>query len=211
MSSDQDRLECIRKAIDGNQVALTILLTESEGRLRNRLGPRIPAKLRSTLDIDDLLQEIYADVFRHIKKFEPSHEDSFDRWIATIGLRRLRTEIRRRRAAKRGGDRVAMQRARADVDESTVTLLKLMESSDRSPSKTAAGREAVVAVQAALEVLPENYQAAVRLVYLEGNTVAEAGKVLGCTERAIHNLCYKAKQKLRDLLGTSSRFLSSNG
>ncbi|MCG8407808.1 MAG: RNA polymerase sigma factor [Phycisphaerales bacterium] len=211
MSGDQDKLECIRRAIGGDQVALTVLLTESETRLQSRLRPRMPADLRSTLDVDDLLQEIYSDIFRNIERFEPRGEDSFDRWVATIALRRLRAEIRRHRAAKRGGRCTPVRHAGTVADESTVTLLNLIEASDRSPSRTAAGSEAVAAVEAAMGLLPENYRAAVRLVYLEGSTVAEAARALGRSERAIHNLCHKAKEKLRNMLGPQSRYLSSSG
>lgn len=210
-SEGEDRSQRIRAAIDGDHLALTLLLTEAEGHLRGRLAGRIPQNLRSVVDVDDLLQEAHADAFRHIGRFELRDEPAFDRWLATLALRRLREKIRRRRTAKRGDGRAAVQRLRPGVDESSIVLLNLIESSDRSPSKSAAGREAMAAVQAALQELPENYRAAVQAVYLDGCTVAEAGRTLGCTERAVHNLCYKAKQRLRDLLGTSSRFLSSTG
>ena len=42
-------------------------------------------------------------------------------------------------------------------------------------------------------------------------TGAEAALAVGCTERAIHNRCYKAKQKLRELLGPRANYLSSTG
>ncbi len=211
MGTTSPHSDLVHRALRGDRLALTVLLTESEDSLRGRLGPRIPPDLRGIFDADDLLQEIYADVFRGIGEFEPRGADSFQRWLATVALRRLRAEIRHHRAAKRGGGWVRVDRIKVAGDESAVTLLKLMEATDRTPSRVAAGKELVSAVQAALTELPDDYRQAVQLVYLEGNPVAEVARTLGRTERAVHNLCHKAKRKLRDLLDNRSRFLSSAG
>lgn len=63
----------------------------------------------------------------------------------------------------------------------------------------------------ALTQLPSDYGEAARLVYLEGFSVAAAAQAMGRSDRAIHNLCHKAKQRLRELLGTRSRFMSGSG
>jgi RNA polymerase sigma factor (sigma-70 family) len=210
MGRPSSNSEMIERALRGDRLALTILLAESEDTLRDRLAPRIPADLQSLFDVDDLLQEIHADVFRGIGDFQARGADSFDRWLAAVALRRLRMEIRRFSAAKRGGGRMRVDRVRDHLDESAVTLLKLLEAADQTPSRVAAGKEAVVAVQAALKELPDDYREAVRLVYLEGQPVAQAALALGRTQRAVHNLCYKAKRKLREMLGTRSHFLSSS-
>jgi RNA polymerase sigma factor (sigma-70 family) len=97
------------------------------------------------------------------------------------------------------------------LESSVVMLLDLMAASGRTPSRTIARREAHQAVEAALKVLPEDYREVVRLVYLEGLAVAQAAERMGRTERAIHNLCYKAKRRLREMLGSGSRYLSSSG
>ena len=99
-------------------------------------------------------------------------------------------------------------KAANDLNHSTVTLIKLIEARDRTPSSIAASHEVNAAVGAALKELPEDYRDAVRMVYLEGLTVAQAAEAMGRTDRAIHNLCFKAKKKLQDLLGSESRFLS---
>ena len=70
-----------------------------------------------------------------------------------------------------------------------MALLDLMAAPTDAPRRVAAGREAVRAVQAALEQLPHGYSEAVRLVYLEGRSVAEAAEIMERTDRAIHNLC----------------------
>lgn len=192
--------ELATQAIAGDQVALSVLLTELEPLLRRRLEGRTPMDLRSVLDADDLLQDVYSDVFRAITRFRPQDDGAFDRWLATVALRRLRAEIRRHRAAKRGGGARDVRRV-AGGDESAITLLRLIESAEKTPSRAVASRELVAAVAAALDRLPESHREAVRLVHLEGLTVAEAAARMGRTDRAVHNLCFKARQHLRELLG----------
>ena len=39
---------------------------------------------------------------------------------------------------------------------------------------------------------------------IEGTSVGAAAQRMGRSERAIHNLCYKARKRLRDLLSTTT-------
>ncbi len=80
-----------------------------------------------------------------------------------------------------------------------------------TPSRCAATHEAVAALEAALVQLPEDYRRAVQLVYIEGQPVSTVAAQMGRTDRAIHNLCFKAKAHLRDLLGSGSHYLSGWG
>ena len=90
-----------------------------------------------------------------------------------------------------------------------VGLLDLVAAPGRTPSRVLARRDAVAAMQTALASIPEHYQQAVWLVYIEGHPVAEAAARLGKTERAIHGLCRSALKLLRERLGSASQFLSS--
>jgi len=197
------------RAIAGDTVALTLLLTSGRRALCEFVARRIPADLRGQIDADDMVQEAHAEVFRHIHRFERRGANAFDRWVRTIALRKLRDAIKMRRADKRGGRNAQVHAAGAGVDESVVLLLDLMAGAEKSPSRCAAGAEAEKAIRAALDLLPIDYQQAVVLVYLQGLTVEEAATRMNRTDRAIHNLCHKAKSQLREILGTRSRFLSA--
>lgn len=200
--------DTLDRAIAGDQVALTLLLTTHRRSVLDYISGRIPPNLRGGLDAEDVVQNAYAEVFRHISGFELRGPDSFGRWVRTIALRKLRDAVKMRRAEKHGGDKAQLNVLPAGVGESAVMLLDLMAGNEKSPSRCAAGNEAVVAVRAALDVLPEDYRQAVSLVYLQGLPVKDAAAMMNRTERAIHNLCLKAKSHLRELLGTQSRFLS---
>lgn len=208
MDPKDHQLELVKRAVAGNTVALTVLLTNLRDPLKARLTRKIPASFRSSVDAEDVIQEAQVEAFLHIRDFVPKEPGSFDRWFATIATRRLQNAIRRQRALKRSGDRLSVNQACNVSHESVVALLDMMAGPIKTPSSTAARNEAVRAVDEAIEQLPGDYQRAVRLVYLEGLTTAEAAERMQRTERAVHNLCYKAKKHLRDLLGSRSRYLS---
>lgn len=208
MGTATNQQERLRNAIAGDGDALSALLAESHGRMVRYVQAKIPGDIAGVVGAEDVVQEAHIAAFREIGRFEPRGEDSFERWLRTIALRRLRNAIRFHRQARRGGGAARIVVTPA-LERSAVMLLDMMQAADRTPSRTAAAGEAATAVSAALEALPDDYRAAVRLVYLEGRTVAEAAAVMRRTERAVHNLCFKARRRLRELLGDRSRFLSA--
>jgi RNA polymerase sigma-70 factor (ECF subfamily) len=205
---DNHEDELVRRAKSGDELALTLLLTWCHDRLRQGLARRVPRDLSGILDADDILQEAQVAACRNLSGFKPQGPDAFYRWVATIALRRLRNAIKAQRAAKRGAGRSGGMGMR---EESVVALLELMSSPERSPSQKAARIEAAQAVQDALEQLPTAYRQAVQLVYIDGLSVADAAVAMGRSERAVHNLCFKSKKYLGDLLGSASRFMSRSG
>lgn len=210
MVEDTQQPEMLKRAISGDVVALTVLLTESRAGVCAYLAHRIPADLKGTIDADDIVQEAHVEVFRHINSFEFRGPGSFDRWVKTIAIRKLRDAIKMRRADRRGGGNFAVSPFPRHIEDSMVAILDLIALPGQTPSRSAARHEAVAAVQSALSELPEDYRQAVWMVYIEGRSVAAAAEQMGRTERAIHNLCYKAKDRLRECLGSRSRFLSSS-
>lgn len=195
----------LARAIAGDRAALTVLLTRAHAELARRVERRIPAALRGSLDADDVVQQAFIAVFREIGRFEYRGEDSFDRWTATIAIRTLRNEVKARRRLKRGGGRAVIGDAQANAEESMVALFDMVAAPGRTPSLSIVRREAIASVQRALDELPEDYRIAVLGVYIEGRPVAEVAAQMGRTERAIHNLCFKAKARLTELLGSDPR------
>jgi RNA polymerase sigma-70 factor (ECF subfamily) len=78
----------------------------------------------------------------------------------------------------------------------------------RTPSASAAGHEAVSAIQSALELLPADYREALQLRYIEGLPMAEVAARLKRTEGAVQMLCQRALKQLAARMGSASRFLS---
>ena len=209
MDTTSDRLEMARHAVKGDTIALKLLLTESHSRLTRYLRLKIPADLRASLDAEDVLQETYVRVFTHIREFVPSDGESFDRWVTTIAVRRLRSAVRRQRTARRSGHRPAAATGGPPPEDSVIAFLELLASPQHSPSRSFARREAVASMRNEILALPAHYRRAIELVYLEGRTVTAAAREMGRTQRAIHGLCRRGTRLLAQRLGSVSCYLSS--
>ena len=202
--------ELALRAVRGDENALKVLLTNHRSAIRQRVTYRIPDALRGAIDPDDVVQEACVDAFRNMARFQWRCADSFDRWFPTIALRRLRDAIKRQRSIKRGGGKVPVAARMPGLEDSMVGLLDLLAAPGRTPSQSAARHEAVEAIQSALQDLPEDYRQAVWLVHLEGSGIAAAAQTMQRSERAVENLCYKAKLRMREFLGSRSRYFGTS-
>jgi len=63
--------ELEERAIQGDEEALTELLERTGPVIRRDVAERIPARWRSVLSEDDVMQQTYADAFRGITRFVP--------------------------------------------------------------------------------------------------------------------------------------------
>lgn len=201
--------ELSSRAAAGDELALTLLLKNTRGMVVEWIARKLPADLRTVIDADDVVQESHVEAYRHVSTFEPRGPDAFDRWIRTIALRKLRDQIKRHRAAKRGGG-IARTPAGRAIDDSMIALLDTLAGPGRTPSRSVARVEAIEAVQGALNDIDEHYRQAIWMVHIEGRPVAEAAKALGRTERAVHGLTRRGLDQLRERLGGRSNFLSAS-
>ena len=206
-----DVSDLVVRSVQGEESALKALLAETYPKLCRYVGAKIPTYLRSSLDAEDIVQEAMLSVVRHIGSFEPRGPDSFDRWVTTIALRKLRSTIEYYRADKRGGTQSPVSGQARHFEDSMIVLLDLVAGSDPTPSRCVARAEAIQAMESALGQLPEADREAVRRVHLHGQSVGDAASAMGRSKRAIHGLCARARKRLRRLLKSDSVFLSGTG
>ena len=197
----------IEQAIQGEVVALEQLLWSHYDRLQRRIQGKIPAGMRGSLSAEDILQTTFVEVWKNIGTFSPQGDDAFYRWIATIAQRKLTDKVRAQGAVKRGG-RKAVAGARQAAASSMMNLVDVVAGDWRSPSGSAAYREAERILTVALGQLKDDYRTAISMRYLQGKPVAEIAESLNRTERAVHMICNRSLKKLREALGRSSLYLS---
>src|SRR5262245_58672048 len=76
--------ELIDTARRGDEAALERLLMLHHARMCGDMSARLPARLQSTVSVDDVVQEAYVVVFQEIAAFRPQGSGSFYAWLATI-------------------------------------------------------------------------------------------------------------------------------
>lgn len=163
----------------------------------------MPRRLAGVLDLDDLLQETFVDVFLDIADFCPRQPESFDRWVTLIARNNLRNVIRNLTAQKRGGQYV--RQSAASPEDSYTSLLCMLSGTGSSPSKAVNAQEAKTALESVLRQLPEVYQLVVRAMDLEDRSVADVAQRLGRKAGAVFMLRSRAHRMLRDLLLAGGR------
>ena len=208
MSAEKDDLARIREAAAGSRVALECLLVSYYDRLAQHVGRQLPTSFQGVVDVDDILQQTYMQVFRDIRTFQPRSVGSFVAWLKKIADHRILDTVKALKRKKRGGGLQHIQHAIDSRRSSVVDLVEQLSAGSHRPSRSLARREAACAVQVGVAGLSDEQREAVRLRIFEGKSLAETAAAMRRTPGAVRGLIYRAKQELRDALGRSSRWLS---
>jgi RNA polymerase sigma-70 factor (ECF subfamily) len=109
------------------------------------------AVLHNESDVQDLLQEVFVEIWNHAARYEPAKGRPLG-WIVTLTRRRAIDRLRRREAYDRAGDRLAEE---ADGRSQTWTHVH----------EEVAQHEIVEYVRRALAVLPDAQRDAIHFAY----------------------------------------------
>ncbi len=191
----------------GDGLALAKLLAACHPRLRARAEARMDPALKARAGPDDILQEVYLQVFRQIKHFQYRGPDSFLNWVYTILDRKIidvgRAAHRRVRDIDREVPAVAARRS-----DSYWNLLDHLQADSGTPSRLVRRQEALGAMVTCLANLSETHREVIRLRFLEGLPVDEVATRLGKSQAAVVALSKRALEALRlsmDRLGEFTR------
>jgi len=205
MGTLHSETEAIKRAIGGDRAALDSLLALYYPRLTAHVAPKLPPDLQTSITEEDVLQDSFLEVYQHLGTCRATSGASFYQWILTIVDHRMLDLVRSVRAIKRGGEWNLL-----DVERSSaVAGLEQLAVSLRTPSMSAAGHEAIGAVQSALKGLPADYAEALKLRYIEGLSVGEAAARMNRSEGSVLMLCHRGLRQMASLMGSASRFFST--
>lgn len=152
------------------------------------------------------MQVSYLDAYLHFDRFLGSNRDALRIWLQRIARNNLIDAIRALECEKRPSPRKRVQPASSRDGHGG--LEALMGVVSKTPGRLASAAEARQAIRQALAGLPPRYAEVLRLFDLEGLTGPEVAERLGCSRVTAFMLRARARDALRDALGTASRFLS---
>ncbi len=200
-ASELERL--IRGAVSGDHGATAELLVRHSGRLARRLRTRLELNPFADFSAEDVLQEVFVDVFQGIGTFRPEDGTPFHAWLNRVVDNRLGKFLRDRSRIKRGGGAW-----RADAPHGSVIRLinDLNDPNAKTASERFAASEAKQAITLCVASLPDAQREAVQRFYLQQQDLAETAQAMGISRDAARGLIYRAKQSLRDMMGGSSRW-----
>jgi RNA polymerase sigma-70 factor, ECF subfamily len=170
----------------GDADALTVLFERHGPRLLG-VARRI---LRNQADAEDAVQQVFLDVFRSIRQFDPE-KGSFKTWLFIFGYQRI-FNCRRSLTAHRF----------FDTDQFNELLPELTRETE-SPSSFSL-TEAAVLIEQVLSRLQPRQRRTIELVYYEGFTAEEISVRTGESVRVVRHNLYRGLEKLRKAMRGSS-------
>ena len=136
------------------------------------------ALVRDREAADDLVQDTLAAAIARQGQWRG--EGALRGWLCRILLNRFRDGLRRRRP---------------------VTLAVVPDMTDVASARRGDDRLALAEVHAAMGQLPDDQRAALLLVALEGMSLAEAARAMGCAEGTLASRLGRARATLRQVTG----------
>lgn len=176
VSGDQSSESLMRMAMAGDATAYQTLLRQSAQILR----PYLMKNLRSSSDIDDVMQEILISLHRARHTYDGQRP--FTPWLFSIAKFRLQDHLRRLYRDK--------LRDASEITDMADFLAAPVTEADT-------GNEYV---KETLSHLPKKQAMILELIHLEGLTAGETGQRLGMSETAVKVAAHRAYKQLRKKL-----------
>ena len=190
--------ERVARAARGDHDALEELLHEHVPGVRSALS--IAPRWRRSLDIEDVLQVTYLEVFLRIGSLQARTAAGFRAWLHRIAENNLRDAVRGLGRSKRPE---AHGRVTHGAEgESARTLLASLAGDGSTAGTQIAGRESLEELRRALGRLPGTYRDVIQALDLDERPVREVAGEFGRSTGALHMLRSRALDRLRELLGT---------
>jgi RNA polymerase sigma-70 factor (ECF subfamily) len=184
-AAEADRA-AVQRMARGDHDALADLY-DRHARLLYSLALRI---VRLQADAEDVLQEVFAQVWRQASRYDTSR-GAVVGWLVTLTRSRALDKLRRGRARPEATD--GEQRAQEVPDTSPGIDLTLVS------------KEQASAVRAALDALPDNQRVPLELAYYEGLSQSEIAAKLDVPLGTIKTRMRQALLRLREAVADQVR------
>lgn len=207
MSTGHIESDLLRQAVQGDRASLSEVLLLHYDDLGRHIARRISAELEPVVVADDILHQTLVRAAQGIGRYEPRHEGAFHAWLTTIADNLIRDALKRRRRERRATG-VAAPGGAAGQNSSWAALVDRIAGDGTSPSVGTQRRENARRVRAALVALPAEYREVIERHYLMEQSLDQIAEDKATTKGAVRALCYRARKRLRELMGQSSQYFS---
>lgn len=185
---DSEFRKLLRRAKDGDEQALGIVLEQHRAYLRLLALRELEGQLAARLDPSDVIQQTFLSAVRNFGTFLGEQPAEFLAWLARIHERNLQDAVR---------EHVASQKRGVGREEALGDGHVVIDSRVSSPSARIMQGEQALRLAQALEKLPADQREAVRLRHLEGKSLAEMAARMERSERAVAALLNRGIVGLR--------------
>lgn len=194
---------------DDPEVWASLIAAVHPASIMVAIAGRLGAELRVRLAPEDIFQEALLKAWRARKSAEWDGTPNFRRWLLRIAQHCIEDHRDRVRSQKR--DRAERRIGRHDPgghSDGGAGESRVEPWGSTTPSRLAQQRELMLAMEAALETLPDDVREIVRLRLFEDALVEEIAARLGLGVSAVRHRFRRGaelyRQRLRTTLGASS-------
>jgi RNA polymerase sigma-70 factor (ECF subfamily) len=190
---DIDR-QLVERARQGDKRAFELLVEKYQRRLLRLLSRMV----RDPDEVEDIAQETFIKAYRALPNFRG--DAAFYTWLYRIGVNTAKNYLSSRNKTMRTVSDQAM-------DEDDEPDERLVAQDNNTPETELVSKQIVLAVNEAVDALPEELRSAISLREMEGLSYEEIAELMGCPIGTVRSRIFRAREaiaaKLRPMLGTS--------
>lgn len=172
-----------RRFLNGDESAFDDIMKE----YFNRLVFFINRYVHNVHTAEDIAIMVFSDLV--VNKHRYNFKVSFKTYLFMLGKSRALNYLKRQKTLSF----VSLNEVENNLGEET------------DLEKTILKKETELLIANAISSLPEEMQLAVHLIYFENLSYSDAAKVMKKNTKQVDNLLYRAKAKLRDILGKDGK------
>lgn len=184
-AADSDGM-LVERAVAGDQGAFELLVIKYQRRIQRLIGRMV----RDVDLVEDIAQETFIRAYRALHQFRGDAQ--FYTWLYRIAVntaKKFLLELKR--------DPTVSQSAFKSTEDGDETYYAESEpTSDETPESVLAAKEIAVAVNTALEVLPEDLRQALILREIEGLSYEEISGVMNCPIGTVRSRIFRAREAI---------------
>ncbi|MGH7676171.1 MAG: sigma-70 family RNA polymerase sigma factor [Gemmatimonadales bacterium] len=181
--------EVVARHLAEDAQAFGVLVDRYQSRLLNFVNRTIGDRERA----EDLVQEVFIRVFRHLHRFDQTKK--FSTWIYTIGSNLAKNELRNRSR----NPLILFQAIRRNWEPDHRPLQ--FEDTTARPDDLYRKRFLKDAVDRCVTELPEHHREVFILRELEGKSYQEIAEITGCNLGTVKSRLNRARHAFAELIG----------
>lgn len=187
-------IDLVRRSQQGDTAALQELVVKYQKWVYS-LCYRV---LGNHADADDIAQETFVAIYRHINKFKPQTNATFAGWLYRITINLCRNQIRKQK--RRREDSLDAPVFISDNGDKSPCLADFIPDDKLNPKKEILNQELNSMIQAALNCLSAEHRMAFVLHEYQELSYKEIAEIMQCPIGTIMSRLYHAKRELREKL-----------
>lgn len=192
MDGQTSTYDLVERFKRGDTEAFSLVFRKYQRRLTVLVHYKMSAELQGTMEVEDILQEVFLAAARDMKQFTYLSPGSLMAWLSRIADHVIVDAARYQNREKRRAEEMLRFRS-----ESNPTGPEPVDS--ETPSRLFAREETVQILLKKLDALPAEYREVIVLAKFEGLTTKEISERFGKPRENVALLLHRALKRFREL------------